>query len=458
MADLGARLSQLNISDQPVGPSPAQFCSLDEFLSQNNGLPIRAVLADLETLGSNADALENAVERLVKAADGGLIVLLSEKAPVSLTLAALYAGAHEVLSRGIGASDLARRVEELAFRHAPSAPERDMPSRSERGGTPGWVGISQASAQICSRIARMAGSTAPVFITGAAGAGKTLAANLVHAQSARGEGPLIILNARGAHNVEIGRDGEAVSEALCAADGGTLLLDNVDALTAAAQAQLLRYLQTGRTLDPQSQAERGLDVRLIATSGPDGLAAQQGVREDLFYRLTVLPLSIPALSERTMDIVPLARHFLTRAGAAGRGTFVRFSARAEQLLVRLEYARNARDLEALISRLAETETGDVATERMVLASMHWLRHAGLKPAPSGTANGDLQSASSASTAVEPLPEIAPMWVEEQRVIERALKLCGGNIAQAAAALEISPSTIYRKKQFWAQHGHDEHAA
>lgn len=427
------------------GATAELYSDLDDLLAHNALGSAQAILCDLETLGTEADLVEQGVARLSKAAPGSLIVALNADAPVTLTLTALYAGAHEVLSRSIGAADLARRIEELAFRHTTGSAEASHRTLRPSADLRQWVGISAEAERIAARIERIARSTAPVFVTGPQGVGKSFAAQLIHEQSARGRGKLAWHDfAEARHHADSTDAADALSQALLSTNGGTLVLKHAPLMPAGAQARLLRYLQTGRALDVKKGVECALDVRLIATAIAQIPADGAALREDLYHRLTVLPLAIAPLTERREDIVPLARHMLANAKVEMGSGLLRFSARAEKHLMECQLPGNARQLHAAITRLACAEGVEVVSERMLLTALE------------NSERDDTRHAR--ATAGEGTVQILPMWMEEQRVIERALQVCDGNIAKAAAALEISPSTIYRKKQYWAAHGQSPNAA
>ncbi|MDO8534444.1 MAG: sigma 54-interacting transcriptional regulator, partial [Xanthobacteraceae bacterium] len=182
---------------------------------------------------------------------------------------------------------------------------------------------------------------------------------------------------------------------------------------------------------------RHVDVRFVcATNRTPAREIEAGrFREDLYYRLHVLPLHLPTLRERAGDVTLLARAFLARfAEEEGRG-FRGFSADAEAALEEHAWPGNVRELQNIVRRVVVLHDGEFVT-----ADMLALPGAATHEAARDT--GPLPRAAS--------PSIDPYWRQEQRIIEAALEAFGGNTQKAASALEISPSTIYRKRQAWTQ--------
>lgn len=426
------RLAEQLVPHTPWTQSPRFFSSLEAFVAGMAPLKVSAVLADAGTLATDAQDIENAVGRLAKAAQGALVVVLNRGEPLSVALNALQAGAHDVLAHDLAPTEMGRRLAELAHRHLRGSARLPGSGAAEPlTGAPRWISVSAAARRAFADIKGIAPSSAPAFISGAKGVGKTYAAKMIHAHSARAEGPLIFVSAA----TEDGASG-LTSQVLEAAHGGTLVVEDVERLCDAEQALLLQLLQA----DQGFVAEQGRDIRLIATSPLSGaeLLHSGALREDVFYRLSVLPLVLSSLADCPEDIVPLARHFLSRANAVQGKAFARFSARAERLLRATEWPGNAGQLQFIVSTAVADNMGEVLGEDMIRQALD-----AVQPSPPAPRRKEDHVSSH-------LAQITPMWIEEQRIIERALALCGGNISQAAAALEISPSTIYRKKQFWAE--------
>uniref|UniRef100_UPI002FC7DD56 sigma-54 interaction domain-containing protein n=1 Tax=Devosia sp. TaxID=1871048 RepID=UPI002FC7DD56 len=222
------------------------------------------------------------------------------------------------------------------------------------------------------------------------------------------------------------------------ADGGTLFLDEIGEMDLSLQSKLLRFLQTGTLSRVGESGVRHVDVRVICATNrnPMQLITEKKFREDLFYRLHVLPIHLPPLRQRPTDIMVLARHFLALYATEEHKRFSGFAPEVASLLTSAEWPGNVRQLQNLVRRLVVMCDGGEITMPMLSAAD--IESRGVVVAPEPASRADRRQA------------ILPMWQQEQRIIEDAIASFGGNVSLAAAALEISPSTIYRKRQGWAE--------
>ena len=317
--------------------------------------------------------------------------------------------------------ELAESRQELARHRAGTRRRRELLERDYD--LRGLVWADAASEQVLSLACQVARSELPVLVTGPNGTGKEKFAEIVHANSAVRDGPLVALNC-GALPGELieaelfGADAGAYTGATRAregkfeaADGGTLFLDEVGNLPLAGQMKLLRVLETGRFERLGSNRERQVKVRVVSATNADLPAAIAAgtFREDLYYRLNAIELKLPALAERPDDILPLARHFLP----AGK----RLAADAERLLLRHPWPGNVRELRNAVQRAALLSAGEtVPAEAFGL------------PAP----------------ATSPQPAEALPADPDREAIETALARNDGVLAQAAADLGISRQALYRR--------------
>jgi two-component system repressor protein LuxO len=294
-------------------------------------------------------------------------------------------------------------------------------------------------------VRRVAPSKAPVFITGESGTGKEVCAEAVHACSGRERAPFIALNCsaipKELMESEIfghvkGAFTGAYDDRAGAAElahGGTLFLDEICEMDLALQAKLLRFAQTGTVRRVGDTRLRHVDVRFVcATNREPAREIEAGrFREDLFYRLHVLPLRLPPLRERGDDVVTLARSFLAAFAEEEGRQFRGFTEDAESAIASHRWCGNVRELQNVIRRVVVLHDGEtVSADMLALSSTH----------EAARDTGTLPRIES--------PSIDPFWRQEQRIIESALKAFHGNTHKAASALEISPSTIYRKLQTW----------
>jgi len=408
------------------------------------------VLVDLGSLGALADGQDEAVGRLVRLAEGALVIALSDGGSVSAALAAMRAGAHDFVAKPINALSLAGRIGELAQRHGKGSALRS-PRQETRPvqDFEGFIGASSAMQFIYEQIGRVAPSAAPVFITGESGTGKEVCADALHQKSGRHGKRLVAINcaaiprdlmeselfgvARGAFT-GAHEDRKGAAEL---ADGGTLFLDEIGEMDLSLQSKLLRFLQTG-TLSRVGEAQvRQVDVRVICATNrnPMQLIAERKFREDLFYRLHVLPIHLPPLRQRPSDVLVLANAFLTRYAAEEGKRFAGFAPEVAAQLTGAEWPGNVRQLQNLVRRLVVMFDGGTINPDMLSAADIEGRGAVLLPEPA---------------VRDHKRPILPMWRQEQQIIEDAIASFNGNVSLAAAALEISPSTIYRKRQGWAE--------
>jgi DNA-binding NtrC family response regulator len=282
---------------------------------------------------------------------------------------------------------------------------------------------------------RVAPSRATVLLQGESGTGKELAARLLHYWSERVGRPFVAVNVKAFAESVIESElfghergaftGAVAPRAGCfeRADGGTLFLDEVAEIGPDVQAKLLRVLQEGEVLRVGGTEPRRVDLRVVAATNRvlrDEIAAGR-FREDLYFRLQVIPVQLPALRERRDDVLPLARHFLARR-AAEAGRQLAFSADAEAALLAHAWPGNVRELENAVERavvLARSAT--IEPEDLLLEEP--------PAAPAGDAGGGtLQDALDRAAAAR---------------IRAALVAAGGQRTEAARALGVERTTLYR---------------
>ncbi len=225
-----------------------------------------------------------------------------------------------------------------------------------------------------------------------------------------------------------------------AADHGTLFLDEICEMDLALQGKLLRFIQTGTFVPVGATKPLHTDVRFVCATNRDPLAEVRAgrFREDLYYRLHVVPVSLPPLRERGEDVMLLAEAFLARFAAEESKRFTRFGPDAQALLRAHRWPGNVRELENAIRTAVVLHDGEAVTAAMLPVTVH----GGASPA----------TAAPAPRPADPARRIRPLAEVEREAIEEAIRLCGGNVPKAAAFLGVSPSTLYRKREAWAQRG------
>ncbi len=391
---------------------------------------IDAVLLDLRMPG--LDGME--VLRRIRAlpAPPGVAVLTAVPTAAN-TIEAMRLGAIDHLAKPVGRADLAALLSTLLA--TPDA----MPAPADPATPAGeMVGASAALREVQKTIGRLADSDATVLITGETGTGKEVVARALHRHGRRAHGPFVAVNCaaipaellesllfghvRGAFTGAVGDRAGSFREA----DRGTLFLDEIGDMPPAMQAKLLRVLGD-RTVTPVGGRPVAVDVRVLAATHRNlGRAVREGgFREDLFYRLGVVPLHLPPLRERLADIVPLAEHVLALSAGPG-GVPKRLSAGAAARLIEHPWPGNVRELRNAMERVA-------ALVRHPVVSAGDLGFLGA-PAPSVPDAGDWL-AGDLPTALARL---------EAEMIRRALAASRGNRAEAARRLGIHRQLLHTK--------------
>ncbi len=408
------------------------------------------ILADISSMADLETPQINSISKICRHSEHALVIALSEGGSVSSAVDAMRAGAHDYMAKPINMAAFNTHITELGQRHGNSKALNANQQNVDAPQFEGFVGKSAQMSAIYDQIERIAPSSAPVFITGESGTGKDVCAEALHARSPRAKKPFVAINCsaiphdlmegeifgvtKGAYT---GADKDRIGAAELA-QGGVLFLDEIGELDLALQAKLLRFLQTGEISRVGEAKTRVVDVRVICATNrnPMQLIAEKKFREDLFYRLHVLPIHLPPLRQRPSDILPLAQTFLSRYSQEENKHFVGFSPETANLIVSKDWPGNVRQLQNMIRRAVVMFEGpEINTQMMGAVDVEGV-HLNANSFPHGHVD-------------RPQP-IEPMWRQEQRIIETALTRYRGNISMAAAALEISPSTIYRKKQAWEQ--------
>jgi len=310
----------------------------------------------------------------------------------------------------------------------------------------GMIGDSPEMQQVFELVRRVAGSRSTVLITGESGTGKELVARAIHFNSPRVGNPFVALNCKAlSENLleaeMFGYDKGAFTGAQATkkgrfelADTGTLFLDEIGEISEAFQAKLLRVLQLGEFERVGGTQTVKVDVRVLAATNRD-LAAEVAAgrfREDLFFRLNVIPIRIPPLRERRKDILPLAYHFLNRFRRDMEKKVVDFSPETKEVLSLADWPGNVRELENAIER------------GVVLARGEYLQVDDLLMGPAPAA------AVGTSAAAAPAPGAASTETLEKHLdqasaayIRKVLGECAGTRVKAAEMLGVNRATLYR---------------
>ncbi len=420
------------IAERTGGRFTAVTCaSYEEALAATGSRRDAILIADLATIGGPTRVPEFARR-------GSTLIATSDTGSLSTAVAAVKAGASDFLPKPIGARALIERLNAAVATWRPPAaePVAARPAAHADGDFAGFVGRSPAMGAVYDKIRRMAPSQAPVFLTGESGTGKELAAEAIHAYAGADGRPFVAINCSAIPrelmeseifgHVRGAFTGATENRAGAAelADGGTLFLDEIAEMDLGLQAKLLRFVQSGTLRRVGGTEQKRVSVRIVSATNRDPLLEVQAgrFRADLFYRLHVLPIHLPPLRERRDDIPLVAAHFLARYAAEEGCDPVTLDAGTLAALGAHDWPGNVRELANVVRRMVVLGGGaDIA---------------------------DAPSPAAADLRLSPDAAVEPYWRQERHIIETALDAFGGNIARAAAALELSPSTLYRKRQSW----------
>jgi two-component system response regulator PilR (NtrC family) len=339
--------------------------------------PVDMVITDVKL--PDGDGIE--ILRHVKAASPEtVVVVMTAFGSTQTAVAALKLGAHDYLTKPFDVEELKIVVRGALERK--QLEEENLLLKAEfrtRHGLDRIIGVSPSMAAVFSLIRSVAGTASTVLVTGESGTGKELAAKAIHALSPRRDAPFVSVNCgalteslleselfghmRGAFT-DAYQNKKGLFEA---AHRGTLFLDEVGETSPAMQVKLLRALQDRKVRRVGGTDEIDVDVRVVtATNRPlEDLVKERRFREDLFYRLNVIPIRIPPLRERREDIPLLAEHFLSQFSKEMGKTVARISSEAMSRLLSYHWPGNVRELENVIERAVALEsTAAVLAERL----------------------------------------------------------------------------------------------
>ncbi len=378
------------------------------------------------------------------------IIMMTGQATINMAVEAMQTGATDFLIKPFSPDKLITSVSR-ALKQSISPVNRHTqkikpkPTSFEQT----FIGTSMVMQNIYKTIQNAAKSDAPVFITGESGTGKELCARALHRLSPRASKPFIAINCaaiphdlleseffghvKGSFTGSIAtRDG-----AISRAQSGTLFLDEIAEMSPDMQVKLLRFLQDLKYQKIGSDKLEKADVRIVCATNksPKEEIKAGRLRDDLYYRLHVVGIHMPPLRNRPNDILDLGIYFLMLYSREENKSFKGFTKQVQDILLSHPWDGNVRELQNIIRGIVVLHDAPLVTCDM------------LPPFLSNTANAQ------SNTFAKITPEtshtlISPLWRVEQNAIEAAIDQCDGNIPRAAALLEVSPSTLYRKIQTW----------
>lgn len=338
--------------------------------------------------------------------------------------------------------------------------------KSDRKDFSTFVGASLPMQSVYQIIESAAVSKATVFITGESGTGKELCAEALHRNGPRKSKSFCAVNC-GAIPRELmesevfghvkgaftgaNSDREGLAHK---ANGGTLFLDEICEMDIDLQTKLLRFIQTGTFQKVGGNKDEKVDVRFVCATNRDPLkeVREGNFREDLYYRLHVLPIALPSLRERGEDVMLIAQHFLEKCAKEEGKDFKGFDEDVRYRLLQYSWPGNVRQLQNVIWNIVVLNQGESITMKMLPSPLDSFSiHHAVAPLSSQssveglpTGHGSMNENVFGNTK----ETLVTMDCLEKQAIENALRVCSNNVSEAAHFLNVSTATLYRKKSQW----------
>lgn len=402
------------------------------------------IVLDIWLQGSPLDGLE-LLDEIMREHPGIPVVVISGHGTIETAVSAIKRGAYDFVEKPFKSDRLVlavdRAIEAARLR-------RENEELRQRAGDPSeLIGTSLAITFVRQSIDRVAPSGSRVFVTGPAGVGKEVVARLIHSRSKRADGPFEVLSCASMRpeRVEIelfgaepgveGGDGASKIGVLERAHGGTLLLDEVADMPLETQGKIVRVLQDQTFERVGGRTKVSVDVRVVAATNRDMTAemAAGRFREDLFYRLNVVPIRVPALRERREDVAQLAQHFMTRAAAAAGVAPRPFGDDAVAAMQAHDWPGNVRQLRNVVEWLLIMAPGEAGSP--IHADM-------LPPEMNAVVPPAMRGDNAAEIMGLPLREARELF--ERGYLLAQVTRFGGNITKTAEFIGMERSALHRK--------------
>ncbi len=409
------------------------------------------------------------MSRLKKEGHATEVIVVTGNASMSLAVDVMRMGAFDFVVKPLSAERLNVTVKNALERRSLSRTIQQIKATINDDAVGSFIGQSLPMLGVYRVLRSAATSNATVFITGESGTGKEVCADALHRLSRRASGPLVTINAaaipRDLLESEIfghvkgafsGATADRLGAAL-SADGGTLFIDEICEMDINLQAKLLRFLQSRQVQRLGEDKVRQSDVRVVCATNRNPMAEVRAgrFREDLFYRLHVVPVEMPPLRARGKDILLIANHFLSIFAAEDGRSFKRITAEAGATLMAYSWPGNVRQLQNVIRSVVVLNDGEELTADMLPLDML----SGVTPAPlpddvdpdmslTAPLHDLLARAREQATPSLHVPAVRPLEDVIRETIEAAIDAFEGSIPRAAAALDVSPSTLYRRIEGW----------
>ncbi|MEZ9928067.1 quorum-sensing sigma-54 dependent transcriptional regulator LuxO [Vibrio breoganii] len=433
-------LSTLNLDIQIVSSGEAALAHLEQ-------QPIDLMLLDLRLPDmTGMDVLKKVRARAPKVP----VIFMTAHGSIEVAVEAMRAGAHDFLIKPCEADQLRITVSKAI--HQTQNGKHDV--LGEINQYQGFIGSSASMQKVYKTIDSAASSKASIFITGESGTGKEVCAEAIHSVSNRSTEPFIALNCAAIPkdlieselfgHVKGAFTGAATDRKGAAelADGGTLFLDELCEMDLDLQTKLLRFIQTGTYQKVGSSKLSAVDVRFVCATNKDPWQEVKTgrFREDLYYRLYVIPLHLPPLRDRGDDIVEIAYSLLGFTSLEESKQFGKFNEEVLRHFVAYPWPGNVRQLQNVIRNIVVLNEGEEVKMDMLPSPLDRFRVASYSEEVIDQFIDPEQNDDS--------KKIVPLALVERRTIERAIELCGGSIPAAATELDVSASTLYRKLEKW----------
>lgn len=383
------------------------------------------------------------LEHVKTAAQDVEVIVMTGNATVQTAVEAMKKGAYDYLLKPFQMEELVHTAQRVFHCRSLKAENRFMKDgRRARFLETGIISESGRMREILETVAAVSSSRASVLIEGESGTGKELIAQAIHFNGNRAEKMFVPINCSAMPDNLIESElfghakgaftgaNEARQGLFSFAEGGTLFLDEIGDLSHAVQAKLLRVLEDGRIRRVGDNKEVEVDVRIVAATNRDisGMIRSGEFREDLYFRLSVIPIRVPPLRERRKDIPILVEHFIKRV-SGGKAPETRFTADAMELLVQYDWPGNVRELKNILERLAILKRGKLIAPEDLPAEFR----------------------AKATVVVQAEGEVQDYRMEKQkllkefhrRIVETALKKHGGNVSKASESVGLDRGNFQR---------------
>jgi len=377
---------------------------------------------------------------------GAKVIVITANGSINRAIDAMRQGAFDFLVKPFDEKKLLGAVENAQHVQASATSKPPVEVRAEFHG---FLGNSPPMQQIYRMIGNIGRSSATVFITGESGTGKEVAAKAIHAVSSRAKKPFVPLNC-GAIPADLlesevfghlkGSFTGAIANKIGAAEaasGGTLFLDEICEMDLSLQTKLLRFLETSKIQPVGAVAAKAVDARILCATNRDPLEEVKAgrFREDLYYRLHVVPMHMPPLRARGEDINLIAEAVLKRFSEEEGRDFEKISPEVQRIFAGFGWPGNVRQLLNILRNVVVLHNGTHVLPEMLPAEI-----TGAEPAPDAPAPR-------AECEVSQFVGLT-LAQFERAFVEATISECNGSVPEAARLLNVSPSTLYRKRESW----------